>query len=181
MMQGAIKPVKRLGSLRFHPVRSVSTILKVKNFINRPDSWPLRTISRKLNVPLTNIRRIMQQDLRGKVRSKRKTHRLSDKMVVQRLQKSHRLLEHLIHNIWRNVVSIDEAWCYMSPVNGRRKVFYVFCGPCAGNGRKCLLIFVLKRFLPENPVWNLWFRVMAFRLNTWNDFLNLFCRVKKTE
>ena len=49
--QGAIKPVEGLGSLHLHPARSASTILKVKNFINNPDPWPLREVSRKLNVP----------------------------------------------------------------------------------------------------------------------------------
>ena len=36
--QGAIKPVKRPGRLRFHPARSASTNLKVKNFTNRRGS-----------------------------------------------------------------------------------------------------------------------------------------------
>ena len=36
-------------------------------------------------------------------------------------------------------------------------------GPCARSCQKCLLMSVLKRFLPGNPVRNLCFRVMAFR------------------
>ena len=39
-----------------------------------------------------------------------------------------------------------------------------------------------KRFLPGNPVWNLWFRVMAFRLNTWgNLFFFDFLKWEKTK
>ena len=49
----------------------------------------------------------------------RQTHHLSDKMVARRLEMSPRLLKHLIRNIWRNIISIDKAWCYMSHVNGR--------------------------------------------------------------
>ena len=52
--------------------------------------------------------------------------------------------------------------------------------PCARSGQKCLLISVLKRFLPGNPVWNLCFWVMTFTWNTWSHFF-LFHRVKKTE
>ena len=61
--QGAIKPTRRLGRLR---APSTSTIWKVKNFINRPDSWPLRAISRKLKVPFPTIRQIIKQNLGGR-------------------------------------------------------------------------------------------------------------------
>ncbi|OQV24934.1 putative Ras-related protein Rab-10 [Hypsibius exemplaris] len=67
-------------------------------------------------------------DLDGKVRSKSKTHALSDKMVEQRVQKGPRLLKRLQGKRLENVVSIDEAWCYMSYVNGRRKIYYQFRG-----------------------------------------------------
>ena len=52
-------------------------------------------------------------------------------------------------------------------------------GPCAMSGQKCLLISVSKRFLPGNPVRNLCFRAMAFRLNPWSHFLIYFVGWKK--
>ena len=61
--QGAIKPVKRLESQRV--LRAA--ILKVGNFMNSPDPWPLRAISRKLDVPLTTtvepLKSIRSRDL----------------------------------------------------------------------------------------------------------------------
>ena len=51
--------------------------------------------------------------------------------------------------------------------------------PWARSDQKRLLISLLKRFLPGNPVWIFFFRAMAFRLNAWKNFFILFCRVKK--
>ena len=68
----------------------------------------------------------------GKVRSKRKTHHLSDKMVARRLEKGLRLLKHVIHKRWKNIASIDEVWYYRSHINGRSKIFYEFRGKKLG-------------------------------------------------
>ena len=73
--------------------------------------------------PPNNRQAVIKMDLEGKVRFKRKTYPLSDKMVAQRLEKDPRLLKHLIHGRWRNVVNIDEVWCFVSHVNGRRRTF----------------------------------------------------------
>ena len=74
------------------------------------------------------VRRIIRQDLAGVLRHKRKTHMLSGKQVSQRLLKIPRLLKHLQGEKWRYIVSIDEAWVYLTHVNGRRKVYYQFRG-----------------------------------------------------
>ena len=47
-------------------------------------------------------------------------------MVAQRLAKGPRRLTHSIHNRWKNIVIVDEVWCFMSHVNGRRRIFYEF-------------------------------------------------------
>ena len=57
-------------------------------------------------------------------RMKTKTHALSNKMVDQRVLKGPRLLEWIRGNKWKNIVTIDEAWVYMSHLNGHRKIFY---------------------------------------------------------
>ena len=53
--QKPIKPRKRLRSVCLHLTRSVSTILKVKNFINRPGPWPLRAIPGRNCDPLARL------------------------------------------------------------------------------------------------------------------------------
>ena len=126
--EGAVKPLKRLGSQNERSVRTPALIKKVKYLINRPDPWSHRAISRKLNVSCRTIRRVIKEDLQGVVRKKRKTHHLSHKQVAQRLEKGPRLLTWLKRDKWKNIVSIDEAWCYLSHCNGRRKIHYAFRG-----------------------------------------------------
>ena len=68
-------------------------------------------------------------------------------------------------------------WMEFSSVDfgsGRHAAWSDWNGPCARSGQKCLLISVGKRFLSGNPVWNFWFRVVAFRLNTWSNFFIIF-------
>ena len=126
--QGNVKSPKRLGNQCLPSVRLRTTIEKVRNLVGRPDPWTLTAISKKLGLSLTTVWRIIHKDLHGVLRHKTKTHALSDKMVEQRLQKGPRLLQHLQGRKLTNIVSIDEAWCYMSHVNGRRRVFYQFRG-----------------------------------------------------
>ena len=85
--QRAIEPVKKLGTLRLHSARSGAPLWKWKisstvSILGRcerfPGSW---TSPSQLSGGLSS--RICT----GKVRSKRKTHHLSDKMVAQRLEK----------------------------------------------------------------------------------------------
>jgi len=126
--QGIEMPARRLGPQCLPSVRSKGNIQKVKKLVNLPDPYTHSSISRQLGLSETTVRRIIKRDLDGKVRSKSKTHALSDKMVEQRVRKGPRLLKRLQGKRLENVVSIDEAWCYMSYVNGRRKIYCQFRG-----------------------------------------------------
>ena len=163
--QGAIKPVKRLRSLRLHPARSVGTILKVRNFVNRPDLWPLRVISRKQNFPSQLPGELSSRFWGRKVRSKCRTHHLSDKMVAQRPAKGSCLLKRLIHHRWRNIVGIDEAWCYVSHVNGRRKMFHEFCGKEPGKLEEHLSTEAFTWRYVRRGNQHLWSQCHLFRLS----------------
>ena len=125
---GHIKPEKKLPAQNMRTVRTPAMIQKVKNLVHRPDPYSQRQISQQLGISARTVRRIIRQDLAGVLRHKRKTHMLSDKQVSQRLLKIPRLLKHLEGEKWRYIVSIDEAWVYLTHVNGRRKVYYQFRG-----------------------------------------------------
>ncbi|OWA53144.1 hypothetical protein BV898_17579 [Hypsibius exemplaris] len=124
--QGIEKPARRLGPQCLPSVRSKENIQKVEKLVNLPDPYTHSSISKQLGLSEKTVRRIIKHDLDGKVRSKSKPHALSDKTVEQRVQKGLRLLKRLQGKRLENVVSIDEAWCYMSDVNGRRKIYYQF-------------------------------------------------------
>jgi hypothetical protein len=126
--QGVVKPVKSLGNQNLPSARSAAVIAKVEKLVFRPDPFSIRQIQQMLGLSYSTVRRIVKRDLAGKKRSKRRTHHLSHQQVAQRVLKVPRLLKHLNGGKWRYIVSIDEAWCYMSHVNGRRKIYYQFRG-----------------------------------------------------
>jgi hypothetical protein len=126
--QGVVKPAKRLGTQCTRSIRSPATIKKVKNLVHRADPFTTTQIQRQLGLSRGTLWRIIHRDLAAESRKKRKTHMLSDRQVAQRVEKVPRLLKHLRGGKWRFIVSIDEAWCYMTNVNGRRRMFYKFRG-----------------------------------------------------
>jgi len=67
-------------------------------------------------------------DLGGKVRKKCRTHYLSQEMKDQRMAKGPRFLKLINYNRWQWIVTIDEAWLYLTYCNGERKIFYEFRG-----------------------------------------------------
>jgi hypothetical protein len=123
-LEGSAKPPKRLGTQNTPTVRTKEAIEKVRKLVDRPDPYSLRSIVKKTQISYSTVRRIISQDLDMMKRMKTKTHALSNKMVDQRVLKGPRLLEWIKGNKWKNIVTIDEAWVYMSHVNGHRKIFY---------------------------------------------------------
>ena len=121
--QGAIKMMKRLGSVRSHAARSASTILKAKAVMNCPGPWSLQPISQKLKISFTIIKVIIKRDL-GEKCDPSTTHHLQKKIVTQRLENVLSLPYHLIHNSWSDILGLNETWCCPSHVNGRRKIFH---------------------------------------------------------
>ncbi|OQV19433.1 hypothetical protein BV898_06547 [Hypsibius exemplaris] len=106
--------------------RHLDRVLSVKNMGS--DSFTHDMWSRVFWTAESARPDVTAKDLTGEKRSKRKTHMLSDKQVAQRVLKIPRLFQHLNGGKRQYIVSIDEAWCYMSNVNGRRKIYYRFWG-----------------------------------------------------
>lgn len=127
-LQGVSKPVKRLGNQNKRSVRTKQLIKKVKYLINRGDPFTLSQISKRVKTSKTTVRTIISQDLQGVRKKKSRTHALSDKMVAQRLEKGPEFLKLIWRKKWMNIVTVDEAWVYMTHVNGKRRVYYQFRG-----------------------------------------------------
>jgi inhibitor of nuclear factor kappa-B kinase subunit alpha len=64
----------------------------------------------------------------AEVRKKYKVHALSDAQVRQRLERAPRLLKWIGGSKWKYVVTLDEAWVYLTHVNGQRQLYYKFRG-----------------------------------------------------
>ncbi|OQV20031.1 hypothetical protein BV898_06034 [Hypsibius exemplaris] len=79
-------------------------------------------------VSATTIARVVSQDLEGKVRKKCRVYALSNKQAKQRVDRGPRFLRYINGRKWKNVVTINEAWVYLTVFNGIRKIYYEFRG-----------------------------------------------------
>lgn len=109
-------------------VRTPALARKVKKAISGRNPDTQTAIARKHGVSQTTVGRIIAQDLQAKLRKKRRVHALSNAQVFQRLQRGPRFLRYINGTKWRNVLTIDEAWVYLTHTNGIRKIYYEFRG-----------------------------------------------------
>ena len=160
--QGVIKSRKKAGEHVLASSVFCGHHSKCEEF-HQP-SWSLATTNDfpEAERPPCNYQTDFQAGWGGGVRSKRKTHHLLDKMVGQRLKKGPRLLKHLIHNVWRNIASIDEVWCYMSHVNGKRKILHEFRGKKSSEENLCTEASTWNSFRRGNQC--LWSHCHPFHL-----------------
>lgn len=125
---GEIKPPPDVGN-RGKPKKRLPTLIKkVKKDITGHSPLTQNQLARKHKVSQTTIHRIIHDDLHGELRKKCRVHALSDAMISQRLERGPRFLKWIEGRKWENVLTIDEAWVYLTHCNGRRKVYYEFKG-----------------------------------------------------
>ncbi|OQV17645.1 hypothetical protein BV898_08269 [Hypsibius exemplaris] len=65
-------------------------------------------------------------DLEGKVPKKCHVHALSNKLTKQRMDRGPIFLRYNNGRKLKNIVTIDEAWVYLTDTNGIRKIYYEF-------------------------------------------------------
>ena len=109
-------------------VRTPSLIKKVKRDIRGPNPLTQNQLARKHHTSQTTIHRIIHQDLGGKLRKKYRVHALSNAQVQQRLDRGPGFLRYIRGNKWKNILTVDEAWVYLTNVGGRRHVYYELQG-----------------------------------------------------
>ena len=108
--------------------RTMELIRKVKRDVSGANPATQRKLARKHCVSQRTIGRIIRKDLDGILKKKYRVHALSDKQVRQRLERGPRFLQYIKGQKWKYVITVDEAWIYLTHVNGVRKVYYEFKG-----------------------------------------------------
>lgn len=117
--------VKPRGSPK---LRTPGLVAAIEKDLSGPNPLTRSALSLKYGVSATTIARVISQDLEGKVRKKCRVHALSNKQAKQRLDRGPRFLRYINGRKWKNVITIDEAWVYLTDVNGIRKIYYEFRG-----------------------------------------------------
>jgi len=117
---------EKFGVFRERKVRTRNTIKAVEKLVNCENPSTYRVIQKKMPCSLRTINRIIHEDLALKTRRKKKVHRLKpqDKKIRKR---SCRILyeRYLAGDKSEFIVTLDEAWFYLSDSNKKRKNCYV--------------------------------------------------------
>ena len=94
--------------------------------VNKNNPLSQRMIARKFNTTQTNVNRIIHEDLELVTRRKSKVHSLTDLHKQNRFTNCRKLYErNLAGDKWEYLVTLDEAWLYLSYCKGQRKICYV--------------------------------------------------------
>ncbi|OQV24202.1 putative Adhesion G protein-coupled receptor L4 [Hypsibius exemplaris] len=125
---GRPKPPSKATNSGKAKVRTAALVKKVKKATTGPNPQTQSQIALELGVSQATIQRVISEELEGKVRKKYRVHGLSDAMIQQRLARGPRFLNWISGRKWENVLTIDEAWVYLTNCKGRRKIYYEFRG-----------------------------------------------------
>ncbi|OWA55561.1 hypothetical protein BV898_19945, partial [Hypsibius exemplaris] len=117
--------VKPRGSQK---LRTPGLVAAIEKDLSGPNPLTRSALSLKYGVSAKTIATVISQDLEGKVRIKCRVHALSNKQAKQRLDRGPRFLRYINGRKWKNIVTIDEAWVYLTDTNGIRKIYYEFRG-----------------------------------------------------
>jgi len=105
-------------------VRTKALISKVKAVVLKENPPTHRYMANKFGTSIQTINKIIHKDLALKKYKKYKVHRLTNKHRIERRRNCRLLYEkYLAREKWKNVVTIDKAWIYLSDSN-KRAIFY---------------------------------------------------------
>ena len=85
---GWTKPAKRLAPQNLPSVRTKQNIAKVKNAVLKKNPEAFRKLSRKLEMSVRSVGRIIHENLGLEVRKEQRVHMLTDTMKKQRYSMS---------------------------------------------------------------------------------------------
>ena len=125
---GYAKPEPSAATRGIPTVRTKVLVAKVKKAMTGPNPQSQVKLAKRLQVSARTIRRVIHHDLEGILKKKYRVHALSDSQVLQRLDRGPRFLDYIKGKKWRFIITVDEAWVYLSHTNGIRQVYYEFKG-----------------------------------------------------
>jgi hypothetical protein len=74
----------------------------------------------------------LRSDFEGMLLRKYRVNGLSDAQIRQRLERGSRFLKYVSGNKWKNVITIDKAWVYLTHFRGRHCIYYKSRGERTG-------------------------------------------------
>jgi hypothetical protein len=106
-------------------IRTPQAIQKVRNFVNVENPPTQKTIAKRLKTSHTTIQKIIKDDLDLKIKFKPRVHKLTTAHKSNRTTNCRYLYEnYLAGDNWKKIITIDEAWFYLSDTNKKRSIYY---------------------------------------------------------
>lgn len=105
--------------------RTTANVVKVRSLILKENPATQRSVAKSIKCALSTVNKIINSDLSLKKAKKFNVHRLLPKHIADRKTRCRKLYEnHLSGEKWKNVVTIDESWVYLSDCDKKRAVYY---------------------------------------------------------
>jgi len=122
---GAIPVGKKQADPRPSTSRTPDVIRKVRSLVTGPNPATQRAIATKVGTSVYTVNTIINRDLKLEKRHKSHVHKLLPRHVNERRTNSRKLYErYLAGEKWKYVVTLDEAYVYLSDCNKPRAIFY---------------------------------------------------------
>ncbi|GBM18494.1 hypothetical protein AVEN_252279-1 [Araneus ventricosus] len=93
--------------------------------VSKPDPPTQARMAKALNVKQQVVNYLLKHTLKKKCHKNPKCHHLNERSVQIRRQRSWPLYRLLHQDIWREFITTDEAWIYLSDTNAKSKVQYL--------------------------------------------------------
>jgi histone-lysine N-methyltransferase SETMAR len=105
--------------------KSKDLVKKVSNLARKENPMTQSDMAKKFKVSPTTINRVIHKDLKYVTRKKTPVHQLKPRHIKNRKTNARKLYEkHLSGSKSDFIVTLDEAWFYLSNTDGKRKICY---------------------------------------------------------
>lgn len=123
--EGLIPKGQKQANPRRPTSRTPDVIRSVKKFVSGSNPATQRSLATKVGISLGTVNTIINRDLQLEKRHKGHVHKLLPSHINERKTNSRKLYEgHLAGDRWKFIVTLDEAYIYLSDCNKPRAIFY---------------------------------------------------------
>lgn len=110
---------------RHAPSRTAEVVRKVKRLVTGENPKTQRSVAKAVKVSQSTVHNIIRKDLQLEKRHKSRVHKLLPRHIAERRTNCRKLYEgYLAADKWQFVVTLDEAYIYLSDCNKPRAIFY---------------------------------------------------------
>lgn len=122
---GIIPEGQKQANPRPSTSRTPELVQKVKSMVKGSNPATQRAIANVVGTSLGTVNTIINRDLKLQKRHKSRVHKLFPRHVKERFTNCRKLYErHLAGEKWKFIVTLDEAYVYLSDTNKTRSIFY---------------------------------------------------------